>query len=156
MRTSYVCPLNWASYTLVSGQTYQVSVDVFIGGAWSGFCGAVCPVTILNPPGAMQLQDGGAHSSDVVLSGSNVSMWPNPARDGRVNLMIGGIADETQMITVDIYDTFGKRVMAQQFENSGAMFNRVLDLDGSMAAGTYVVKIAVNNEIHVERLTIVR
>lgn len=156
LRTSYVCPLNWATYTLVSGQTYQVSVDVFIGGAWSGFCGAVCPVTILNPPGAMQLQDGGAHSSDVVLNGSNVSMWPNPARDGRVNLMIGGIADETQMITVDIYDTFGKRVMAQQFENSGAMFNRVLDLDGSMAAGTYVVKIAVNNEIHVERLTIVR
>jgi hypothetical protein len=157
LRTSYVCPLNWATYTLVSGQTYNVSVECFVGGTWTGYCGAVCPLTIQNPPGMMQEHnDGSADHIDPTMAGASVSLWPNPAREGRVNLMIGDLTDDSQMITVDIYDAFGKRVMTQHYENSGNVFNKVLDLDASMAAGNYVVNITVNDERYVKRLNVVR
>lgn len=156
LRTSYVCPLSWSTYQLVSGNTYQVSAECKVGGVWSGYCGAVCPLTIQNPPG-MMLEHGGNTAQRIGEEElANVALWPNPARDGRVNITINELVDETQMISVDMFDVFGKRVMAEQFENSGSVFNHVLDLDGSIAAGSYMVRITVNNEVFVERLNVVR
>ena len=133
----------------MNGQTYQVTVEVFIGGTWSGYCGATCPLTIQNPP-----SQGGRSGTEV--ENSSVTLWPNPVRDGRVNLMIADLVDATQMITVDVYDVFGKRVMTQHYENAGEVFNQVLDLDASLAAGNYTVNITVNDEVYIERLNVVR
>lgn len=152
-RTSYVCPLSWASYQLVNGQTYNVSVDVFVGGAWSGYCGGVCTVTIQNPPA-----QGGGHSgrTEVADASEKIQLWPNPVRDGKVNLLISDLADATQKISIDVYDVYGKRVMAEHYENAGVVFNQVLDLDQSMSAGMYMVNITVNDELFVQRLSVVR
>ena len=84
---------------------------------------------------------------------SGVQLWPNPVRDGSVNLMIEGLTDEQQRITVELYDTFGKRVLAREYDNSGELFNTVLDL-GDLAAGMYQVNINVNGTTYIERMTV--
>ena len=150
LRTSYVCPLSWVTQPLVNGSTYNVKVEVFANGVWGGFCGATCSLTILNPPG--QSQFGRTALEDI--STGTISLYPNPVRDGRVRLMIDGLTDEDQTLNVDIYDLFGKRVQADRYRNSGTVFNTVLELDGSLAVGVYVVNITVNGKVTTRRLSV--
>ena len=44
--------------------------------------------------------------------------------------------------------------MAEQFNNDGDVFNTVLDLNESIAAGTYMVQITVDGQRHIERLNV--
>ena len=148
IRTSYVCPLNWATFQLVNGSTYAVKVEVFANGVWGGFCGATCNVTILNPPA----QQGRGMAEVTDLAG--ISLYPNPVRDGRVQLIIDGLTDEDQSISVEIFDLYGKRVQAEQFRTEGTGFSTVLELDGSMAAGVYLVNIRVNGVMTTRRLSV--
>ena len=91
---------------------------------------------------------------DAAATTENIELWPNPVRDGIVNLRVDGIADADQRITVDIYDAFGKKVVAQQYANSGSLFNTVLNLDGGLAAGVYMVNITINDRTSLKRLTV--
>ncbi len=146
---NYICPLAWTTNPLVAGNTYQVQVEVQVGGTWRGFCGSTCNLTIAAGPGQ------GAGRVDAAMDAvENISLWPNPVRDGIVNLRVDGIADADQRITVDIYDAFGKKVVAQQYANSGSLFNTVLNLDGGMAAGVYMVNITINDRTSLKRLTV--
>jgi hypothetical protein len=83
-------------------------------------------------------------------------MWPNPVRDGQVNLSIGGLKDADQRITVDVQDIYGKQVFAQEFGNSGDRFNTILQLPKDIASGVYMVNITVNGVKTVQRLSVVR
>ncbi|MBL7964709.1 MAG: T9SS type A sorting domain-containing protein [Flavobacteriales bacterium] len=146
-RTNYVCPLNWLNQPLVNGSTYQVDVEVRVSGVWSGYCGGVCTVTIANPTAqGGRVADG--------LSTDQVELWPNPVSDGQVNLRILGLTDREQQINVDVFDLYGKRVLVKHFENSGELFNTVLDLGRDIAAGMYQVNITVNDHTYTERLSV--
>ncbi len=149
LRPNYVCLLNWATLPLQNGSTYAVRVEVLVNGVWSGFCGADCSLTILNPP-----MGGGSLNSAPMEAMNGVQLWPNPSRDGRVQLLMEGLTDEQQRITVEVFDTYGKRVLARAFDNSGEVFNTVLDLGGDIAAGMYQVYLNVNGKDHMERLAI--
>lgn len=153
IRTSYVNPLNWATFTLVSGQTYTVQVEAYVSGNWTGYCGATCTVSILNPPafGGREVE-----TTVAVENGTGVSLWPNPVRDGRVNLRIEGLSGELQPIEVEVYDMFGKRVMSKHFETEASLFNQTLELNNELAAGIYLVQITVAGEQSVQRLNVVR
>jgi hypothetical protein len=86
----------------------------------------------------------------------DASMWPNPVRDGQVNLSIGGLKDADQRIIVEVQDIYGKQVFAQEFGNSGDRFNTILQLPKDIASGVYMVNITVNGAKTVQRLTVVR
>jgi hypothetical protein len=146
-RSSYVCPLSWVTNPLVNGQTYDVQVEVWIGGSWRGYCGNTCQVTINNNPAAQ------GRAGDVVAT-DEVQLWPNPVRDGRVNLRIDALVDAEQRINVDVYDLFGKRVLARSFGNSGPVFNTVLELNGDLASGVYLVNITINDRTVTKRLSV--
>ncbi|MCB0794911.1 MAG: T9SS type A sorting domain-containing protein, partial [Flavobacteriales bacterium] len=145
-RPSYACLLNWFTLPLTDG-VYNVSVEVLVGGQWSGYCGPVCPLTISSPPAAFAGRD-----LDVV-SNSAMQVWPNPVRDGQVNLLIEGLTDETQRVSVEVFDLFGKRVMATQQDNSGEVFNTVLELDG-FATGVYMINVTVNDQVYMQRISV--
>jgi len=151
-RSSYVNILNWSTFTLVSGQTYNVQVEVLVAGVWTGFCGQTCTVTILNAPS----QGGRAVETSIEEAGTGVSLWPNPVRDGQVNLRIEGLSGELQPIDVDVYDAFGKRVLSERFETEATLFTQTLDLSTEIAAGVYMVQITVDGVQTVERLNVVR
>ena len=148
-RTNYICPLAWTTNPLLAGSTYQVTVETQAGGVWRGFCGTTCNLTIAAGPG-----QGGNRIDAPAITAENIELWPNPVRDGIVNLRVDGIADAEQRIAVDIYDAFGKKVVAQQYANSGSLFNTTLNLDGGLAAGVYMVNITINDRTSLKRLTV--
>jgi len=147
--TNYILPLVWSTDPMTPG-VYNVQVRVQVGGVWQPFCGNSCQVTII-PSGPVQ---GGNDRAVVTTTGEDLQLWPNPVRDGRVTLRIEGITDADQRITVDVYDAFGKRVLAEQYANSGALFNAALDLGRDMAAGLYTVHVTINDRTYVKRLSV--
>ena len=144
--------LNWATLPMNVPGVYNVQVRVQMGGVWQPFCGATCQVTII--PSAPMLGGNDRTLEAGTTTTEDLQLWPNPVRDGRVNLRIQGITDADQRITVDIYDAFGKRVMAQQYANSGDLFNTVLELREGTAAGLYYVNVTVNGRVHTKRLSV--
>ena len=147
-RNNYVCPLNWVTTPLLNGSTYTVTVEVKVGGTFRGYCGTPCSLTILNTPAA------GPNLNVDVVSSNGVQLWPNPVRDGNVNLLVEGMTDETQDITVDVYDTQGRLLLSKEYGNSGDVFNTVLELGSDVAAGTYQVNVTVNGRTTTQRLSV--
>lgn len=144
LRPSYVCLLNWVTLPLVEGQ-YNVTVEVQVNNQWSGFCGQSCLLTIANAPAA--------EGRSVEEVESSVMMWPNPVRDGRVQLLIDELEGNEQKIVIDMFDMSGKRVFAQEFPNSGQVFNTVLEV-GHLAAGNYSVSIVIDGKQHSQQLVV--
>ncbi|HQW87807.1 MAG TPA: T9SS type A sorting domain-containing protein, partial [Flavobacteriales bacterium] len=149
LRPNYICPLSWVTLPLQNGVTYDVSVEVFYAGQWSGYCGPVCQVTILNPPAMAQQRDA------EVVTNSGLQAWPNPVRDGVVNIRLDGLTAGTQRVSLEVYDLTGKRVVARDMENSGPVFNTVLELDG-FAGGVYMVHLNVDGTVHQQRISVVK
>ena len=75
-------------------------------------------------------------------------------RHGWLKKGVDGIADADQRITVDIYDAFGKRVSARTIAVQDGFLNTVLDLNGELANGVYMVNIAAGAKTCTERLVI--
>jgi hypothetical protein len=148
-RTNYVCPLNWVTTPLVNGSTYDVTVEAYVGSSWQGYCGNTCTVTINN-----SLMGGQGNQNVAVVEQDGVKLWPNPVRDGNVSLLIEGLSDATQNITVDIFDAQGKLMLSKEYGNSGEVFNTVLELGSHIAAGTYQVNITVNGKTTTQRLSV--
>ncbi|MBS1939827.1 MAG: hypothetical protein JST38_03005, partial [Bacteroidetes bacterium] len=139
-RNTYILQLKWNNTVappLANGSTYSVLVNVKLGTVWSGFCGQTCTITIDNSTG------GGTFASMEQSSFGETTMWPNPVRDGLVNLSIGGLQDVDQNIAVDIQDIYGKQVFAKEFGNSGERFSTILQLPKDIASGVYMVNITV-------------
>ncbi len=152
LRPTYVCLLSWVTQPLVSGNTYDVKVEALVSNVWSGFCGATCQVTIFNPA----FNGGGGRSAQVdqqQLSGE-MQLWPNPVVNDQVNVRIDGLAIEDQQVSVDLYDIFGKRVMAENMDNSGAVFARTIELPTGIARGVYTMNITINGNSFTKRVTV--
>ncbi len=148
-RNTYILQLKWNNNVappLTDGYTYAVEMNVKVNGVYSGFCASTCNITINNS---------GPAQSMVQVMGT-ATLWPNPVRDGQVNLNMDGLVDAEQNITFDIQDVYGKQVFAQEFMNSGERFNTILNLSSDLASGVYMVNITVNGERTVQRLSIIR
>ena len=103
-------------------------------------------MTIVAPPAV----------ADRMAGAAQVSMWPNPNRDGQLWLSVEGASEEISLIAVDIFDMYGKRVFDRMVPVQQGMVNTVLELDGRLAAGMYMVNITMGGERRVERLVIAR
>ena len=68
----------------------------------------------------------------------------------------GERAQGVQTVNVDIYDAFGKRVSARTIAVQDGFLNTVLDLNGELANGMYMVSITAGTALHNERLVIQR
>ncbi|MCB0791981.1 MAG: T9SS type A sorting domain-containing protein, partial [Flavobacteriales bacterium] len=90
---------------------------------------------------------------EMLPDGSELMLWPNPVRDGQVNLLLNGLTDDTQRVTIDVYDMFGKRVRSIEQDNSGEVFNTVLDMQG-VASGIYLVNVTVNGRLYQHRVNV--
>ncbi|MBS1569672.1 MAG: T9SS type A sorting domain-containing protein, partial [Bacteroidetes bacterium] len=152
LRNTYILQLKWnndVAPKLVNGSTYNVAVSVKLGGTWSTGCTGACTITIDN--------NGGNGFASMEQTGfGEATLWPNPVRDGQVNLSINGLRNADQSINVDVQDIYGKQVFAQEFGNSGERFSTILQLPSDLASGVYMVNITVNGERTVHRLSIVR
>ena len=85
---------------------------------------------------------------------SKVQLHPNPNRGDQFQLTIEDLPEEVLTADVDIHDLFGKRVAARTYPAQGGVLNTVVDLDGQLAAGMYLVSITVGDQHFTERLVI--
>ena len=161
-RTSntYFLQLNWAPNSLQACKTYEVDVRVSKDGGQT-WCTNFVPPALVDPWGDVcmltincAVQGGGQNLLMEDDASSSLLMYPNPNRGDQLYLKIDRIEDEVSTVSVDIYDTFGKRVAARRIAAGDGFLNAVIDLDGELAAGMYVVNVTVGGREYSQRLMI--
>ncbi|MCB0793073.1 MAG: proprotein convertase P-domain-containing protein [Flavobacteriales bacterium] len=140
--------LNWVTLPLENGGNYDVTVAASLdnGATYCPF-GSTCVVTIQDPPGAQ------AFRVDPVHDASELLLWPNPVRDGLVNLRLEGLIDPEQRITIDVHDMLGKRTAHLETDHAGGSFSTTLDLGGS-PSGIYLVLVTTNGQVLQQRVNV--
>ncbi|MGB5071906.1 MAG: T9SS type A sorting domain-containing protein, partial [Flavobacteriales bacterium] len=151
-RGTYVLQLKWPGTPLTNGSTYNVDVKTTVNGVQSNYCLPFCTITIDNSYTGM----GGELTQVDGSFNGDVQMWPNPVADGRVNLALNGLVDNDQKIQLDLYDMYGRKVLARDYGNSGSSFSTVLELPSEVTSGVYLVHITVNGVTTIQRLSVVR
>ncbi|MBK9146308.1 MAG: thrombospondin type 3 repeat-containing protein [Flavobacteriales bacterium] len=111
--------------------------------------GDVCTV-FTNCAFGMAQQPGGSESS------SSVKLFPNPNDGSQLTLSMPHVEEGVSTVTVDIFDAYGKRVTARTIAVQDGFINTVLDLNGELANGMYMVSITAGTALHNERLVIQR
>ncbi len=158
--SNYFIQLNWPVMPLEPCKTYEVDVRVskdggatwctdFIAPALVDPWGDVCLLTI-----TCAMQGGGQNLLLEEETSSSLSMYPNPNRGDQLYLKIDRLDEQVSTVNVDIYDTFGKRVAARKIAAGDGSLNAVIDLDGELAAGMYVVNVNVGGREYSQRLMI--
>ncbi len=140
---------------LVGGQTYEVDVRAFRNGSWcvdpldaDSAWGDICLLTILNTP----MQGGNqnlAHTAD-----RGMELWPNPNNGDQFRIALTNIPEEVMSITMDIHDLQGKRQVARQFSVTDGSLDQLIQLNGQLASGVYLVTIMAGEERYSHRMVI--
>ncbi len=89
-----------------------------------------------------------------VMEDAALRMYPNPNRGDQLYLSIPALEADVAAVSVDIHDTFGKRVRSMRIAVQDGHLNTVIDLEGSLAAGMYVVNITAGERSYTERLVV--
>jgi hypothetical protein len=152
--TTYFTQLNWAVLPLQDGKTYDVDVRVSkdAGATWcsaSDPWGPVCQLTIDNTPANSGNQNFAAVGAD-----GELRMFPNPNRGDVLNFSLSAIEEGVNTVSLDIYELTGKRMSARTIAVTDGNVNTVLDLQGELAAGMYLVNITAGDRTYTERLVI--
>jgi hypothetical protein len=112
--------------------------------------GDVCTVFI-SGCSSMATQPTGSESMDAAAA---LRVFPNPNRGDQLTLALDRVAAGVETVSVDIYDAFGKRVTARTIAVQDGYLNTVLDLNGALANGLYMVSITAGEATYNERLVI--
>ncbi|MBL0037186.1 MAG: T9SS type A sorting domain-containing protein [Flavobacteriales bacterium] len=81
-------------------------------------------------------------------------MWPNPNRGDQLYLTIDQLNADVTTATVDIFDLYGKKVTSRTIAINGSTLNTVINLDGTIASGMYLVNLTAGEQTFVQRLVI--
>ena len=150
--STYYRQLNWnigAGDPLDAGENYWVTVEAsFNNGASYCPVGDSCLITMNQP------FQGGGNQNMVLDNSTGLRMYPNPNRGDQLYLGLDAIEEGVQTVSVDIYDLFGKRVSARTIAVQDGFINTVLELNGELAAGMYMVNITAGDATYTERLVI--
>ncbi|MFZ1687114.1 MAG: T9SS type A sorting domain-containing protein, partial [Flavobacteriales bacterium] len=150
----------WATSPLVCGnRTYNVRVRAsFDNGTTYCNYGPLCTVGITNSnsgctPYTPNFSGGGQQSAE--QGTTTMDLFPNPVRDGAVTLELSGLSTEVAEVTVDVFDLFGRKVIAQVIATEGAEgISTRFDLPSDMATGIYMVSVVAGDVRYAERLTV--
>ncbi|MBL7964387.1 MAG: T9SS type A sorting domain-containing protein [Flavobacteriales bacterium] len=140
----------WATNPLQCGQTYDVRVRIsFDSGVTYCAWGPACQLsTVPCSPSAQgrDLANG---------NGMELTVYPNPTRDGQVFVKLTGLPEEEQTVSIEVLDLYGKRVAARTVQSS-LLLNTDLDLGSDLASGMYTVSVTTTDGILTQRLVVSR
>ena len=137
---------------LTCGKTYEVDVRASFDGG-SNWChtsdpyGDVCMLTTTCSFGMAEEPVGGPMES-------RFAMYPNPNRGDQVMLSIGSVEEGVETVSVDLYDSYGKRAITRVIAVQDGFVNTLIDLNGELANGLYLVSITAGSQAYQERLVI--
>jgi hypothetical protein len=160
---TYFLQLNWATMPLEAGKTYVVDVRASKDGGATWCSNFIAPA--LNPWGDLcnLTIAANAQGDDQNMANNTstdaITMWPNPNRGDQLWIDLSGIeagaeSDMYRTVAVDIFDMTGKRIMARIIPTQGDRLNTVLNLNGDLATGMYLVNITAGGKRYTERLVI--
>ncbi len=152
VRSNYQCILSWQSLPLVAGTTYDVSVEAYVGGAWKGYCGPVCQLTIAGGT-APALAPVAGNLEQVLNAQARIQLWPNPNTGDQVNVRAEGFATASNTVAIDVMDLSGKVAYTAMVPVMDGLLNTVLDL-GHLNNGVYMLRFTTGDNVQVERLVI--
>ncbi|MCC6938281.1 MAG: T9SS type A sorting domain-containing protein [Flavobacteriales bacterium] len=148
--------------TFQACRTYEVEVRASFDGG-STWCVGGDPYSDLTPWGDICpvytqacVIGGNQHllGADPSAQSDELKIYPNPNHGDQLFLRLDAIAEGVNTVSVDIFDTFGKRVSARTIAVSDGFVNTVLELNGELATGLYMVNIMAGNAVYTERLVI--
>ena len=153
--TTNVVTLNWTANPLLDDHVYFVRVRMSRNGGLS-YCpwGEYCNVTIWNGPAQGGQRHMAAAGSASAAPAPKLELYPNPNQGDQLFLRIDQVKQGLGTVSVDILDTFGKRVSSSTVAASEGVVNTVIDLRGELAAGMYLVNVTAGNDTFTERLVI--
>jgi secreted PhoX family phosphatase len=139
---------------LACGKTYDVDVRASFdnGASWCATgdpYGTVCTLTTTACSSSMTQETTGGTAVE-----ARISMYPNPNRGDQVFLSIGSIEEGVETVSVDIFDAFGKRVSARTIAAQDGFVNSVVELNGELSAGFYLVNVTAGSASWSERLVV--
>jgi hypothetical protein len=164
---------NWSTNPLLCGTwVYDVRVAASFNGGTT-FCpyGDVCTVGITNNNNTPLCtphddDDDDDDGDDLTGAGSRsaqqfaapqATLYPNPNRDGQLFVSLTDITADVNVVMVDLYDMFGKRVLTATLPvQDGLLLNNDLELNSELPAGLYLVNITAGEFTTTERLVIQR
>ena len=144
-------------------KTYQVDVRAsFDGGAtWCTAYPAVNPyapnwgpLCQLYTTGCPSNTGGGNQNVAIEGNADEMNLFPNPNNGEQLTLLLNGMDATVRVVGVEIFDTFGKRVVARTFAVNDASMTANVRLNGELAAGMYVVNVVAGERTWTERLLI--
>jgi hypothetical protein len=84
-------------------------------------------------------------------------LWPNPNNGDQFWISLDEIAEGANTVAIDIMDLTGKRVVAREIPvNDQGSIHAVIDLNGDLANGLYLVSIIAGDKRYSERLVIAK
>ena len=89
------------------------------------------------------------------VNSAEISMWPNPNNGDQLYIGLPPIGEQITTIQIDMFDLYGKHVMADQVPIDKGMNSIVLSLN-DLAAGMYMVNVTIGDSTHSQRLMIQR
>ncbi|MBL7963109.1 MAG: T9SS type A sorting domain-containing protein [Flavobacteriales bacterium] len=148
---SYNRRILWTSTTLKPNQIVtnpipvgldlNVRVRSQVGGVFNAF-GPACRFR-LNTPGS---------TNTILESGLSFTVFPNPSRQENVQVMVEGVDETIESATIELFDLYGKRVHAEQVAMGGGILNHVLQLNGDLATGMYLMHVTIGDQVLYERI----
>src|SRR5690606_32760869 len=148
---SYFVQLWWAVDPLVNGSQYEVDVRAMVGGNWCEW-GDICTLTIEEGAGALRGNQQNMHAGD--HSPAELTIEPNPHPGRQLYLSLTQVPEGALTVSVDMFDLFGKRVIARTIAAQDGNLNTVIDLEGQLAAGMYMVNITAGDKTYTQRLVV--
>ncbi|MBL7944624.1 MAG: thrombospondin type 3 repeat-containing protein [Flavobacteriales bacterium] len=109
-------------------------------------CDADC-----SPTGAAQ---GGSTNFTPDGGESSWSMYPNPNRGDQLFVSTTDIDNTISTVTMDVYDMTGKRIVARTITAQDGFVNQVVELNGELAGGLYLVNFTAGEQVFSERLIV--
>ncbi|MEZ4807230.1 MAG: GEVED domain-containing protein [Flavobacteriales bacterium] len=148
---TYYLVLGWnagVAAPLTPGSSYQVTVEAFKGGVWCT-AGEACTVTINNA-----VNGGQQNSAMDAATDATLNMYPNPNNGDQLYISLSATEEGVNTVSMDIYDLSGKRMIARTIAAQDGFVNTVVDLNGDLAAGMYMVNITAGDLVYTQRLVI--
>ncbi len=155
-RTVYYLTLGWNALVappLQDEAVYDVTVEAFVGGQYCPV-GEVCTVQICNTPASCTNDLAGGQQNSLLETEGAFLMWPNPNNGAQLNVTLSGVAEDMNTVSLDIFDLSGKRIITRTLGVQDGFVNQVVDLNGEISTGMYMVKVTAGDQVYTERLVI--
>lgn len=147
--------------------TYDVSISIFYNGVWQPF-GPACQVTTGGSVQLIYLPGDGTWEYDptmeqVLMMTTGISdpdeldvdfiLFPNPNEGQSVTISMPALQN-TQNVSVEIYDIAGKQVYAEGLGNRNGQVYKVINFDGKLEKGVYLVTVTSGEQRYTQRMVV--